>query len=98
MTKFGWACVPNSRLKISMQELPHDGVAALAESAPTVLTPPTTVSVTAAASTLLLMDMKQIPFLLQPRPAHGCGATTTERNPLQGIQEHTCGDMTGTEG
>src|SRR5271163_1131231 len=45
---------------MSTQELPHDGVAALAVpavSAPATPTPPTRVSVAAAASTLLLMDM-----------------------------------------
>src|SRR5271154_2482009 len=45
---------------MSMQELPHDGVAAdalPAVSAPATPTPPTRVSVAAAASTLLLMDM-----------------------------------------
>jgi hypothetical protein len=52
--------VPNWWLKMSMQELPHDGVAALAVpalSAPATPTPPTKVSVAATASTLLLMDM-----------------------------------------
>src|SRR5580658_6433294 len=47
---------------MSMQEPPHDGVAALAVpalSAPAMPTPPTKVSVAAVASTLLLMDMKQ---------------------------------------
>src|SRR5260370_32759384 len=60
MTKFGEACVPKSRLKMSMQCLPQDGVAAAAVpavSAPAAPTPPTKVSVAAAASTLLLMDM-----------------------------------------
>src|SRR6202453_5536902 len=59
-TKLGSVCVPNWWLKMSMQELPHDGVAALAVpavSAPATPTPPTRVSVAAAASTLLLMDM-----------------------------------------
>jgi hypothetical protein len=46
-----------------MQLTPQEGVAALAESIPTVLTPPTTVTVTAAASTLLLKDMNAVPFL-----------------------------------
>src|SRR5579862_223651 len=48
-----------------MQAGPHDGVAALAEAAPSVPaapTPPTRVSVAAAASTLLLMDMN-VPLL-----------------------------------
>src|ERR1700722_14804042 len=52
--------VPNWWLKMSMQELPHDGVAADAPpavSAPATPTPPTRVSVAAAASTLLLMDI-----------------------------------------
>src|ERR1700723_2868082 len=47
---------------MSIQELPHDGVAALAVpavSAPVPPTPPTRVSVAAAASTLLLMDMER---------------------------------------
>src|SRR6266851_10490760 len=61
-TKPGLVGVPNSLLKISMQALPHCGVAALADSVPTVLTPPTTVSVAAAVSSLLLMDMT-VPFL-----------------------------------
>src|ERR1700722_10206047 len=45
---------------MSIQELPHDGVAADAPpavSAPATPTPPTRVSVAAAASTLLLMDI-----------------------------------------
>src|SRR5260370_34531498 len=42
---------------MSMQEFPHDGVAALADSMPTAPTPPTTVTVTAAAKTLLLKDI-----------------------------------------
>src|ERR1700723_1948679 len=52
--------VPNWWLKMLMQEVPHDGVAADAPpavSAPATPTPPTRVSVAAAASTLLLMDM-----------------------------------------
>src|SRR5580704_3244649 len=52
--------VPNWWLKMLMHELPHDGVAALAVpavSAPATPTPPTRVSVAAAASTLLLMDI-----------------------------------------
>src|SRR5580693_6729777 len=59
-TKFGDLCVPNWWLKTSMQEWPHDGVAALAlpaVSAPAAPRPPTRVNVAAAASTLLLMDM-----------------------------------------
>lgn len=59
-TNLGLAGVPNRLLKIWTQVLPfwlHSGVAALADSVPTVLTPPTTISVAAAASTLLLMDM-----------------------------------------
>src|SRR6266516_7854941 len=56
-TKFGVRCVPNSRLKMSMQVPPQGGVAAAAESIPTVLTPPTRVTVAAAAKTLLLKDM-----------------------------------------
>ncbi len=50
--------MPNCRLKMSMQLRPHDGVAAPADSMPTVPTPPTTVAVTAAAKTLLLKDME----------------------------------------
>ena len=46
--------MPNVRLKMSTQLKPQDGVAALAESMPTVLTPPTRVNVAAAAKTLLL--------------------------------------------
>jgi hypothetical protein len=64
-TKPGLVGVPNSLLKISMQVLPpwvHCGVAALADSVPTVLTPPITVSVAAAVSSLLLIDMT-VPFL-----------------------------------
>ena len=57
MTKFGVWCVPNCRLKTSMQLWPHDGVDALAESEPTVATPPTRASVAAPASILLLKDM-----------------------------------------
>src|SRR3984957_10632216 len=59
-TKFGDLWVPNWWLKMLMQELPHDGVAAAAPpavSAPVTPTPPTRVSVAAAASTLLLMDI-----------------------------------------
>src|SRR6266852_9089355 len=73
-TKPGWWCVPKLRLKISMQVKPHDGVAALAVpavSAPTVLTPPTRVSVAAAAKTLLLIDMDSSSLEPQPCPAHG---------------------------
>src|SRR5580693_8039227 len=58
--KFGDLNVPNCLVKMLAQELPHDGVAADAEpavSAPTTPTPPTKVSVAAAASTLLLKDM-----------------------------------------
>ena len=54
-----------------MQEGPHDGVAAdavPAVSAPAAPTPLTRVSVAAAASTLLLMDMK-IPLLEPPSRA-----------------------------
>jgi hypothetical protein len=40
-----------------MQRWPHAGIAALAESVPTVLTPPTMVSIAATASTFLVMDM-----------------------------------------
>src|SRR5437764_8413721 len=58
MTKFGVRCVPNSRLKMSTQAPPQDGVAAAAESIPTVLTPPTRVTVAAAAKTLLLKPME----------------------------------------
>src|SRR5215472_3875943 len=58
-----------------IQAGPQDGVAAPADpavSTPIVPTPPTMVSVAAAASTLLLKDMN-IPFLEpQPYPAHGC--------------------------
>src|SRR6266536_3788012 len=83
ITKFGVRCVPNWRLKTSMQPVkvrvtglkppgPHDGVAASAESAPVVAKPPTRASVAAPASTLLLKDM-DVPFLEpQPYPAHGC--------------------------
>src|SRR5215213_6619554 len=56
-TKLGLALVPNLALKIWMQFGPHCGVAALAESVPTVLTPPTMVSIAATASTFLLMDI-----------------------------------------
>src|SRR5581483_11338869 len=41
-----------------MQLAPQDGVAALADMAPAAPTPPTRVSVAAAAKTLLLMDME----------------------------------------
>jgi len=50
--------VPNTRLKMSTQAFPQDGVAAEAESIPTVLTPPTRVNVAAAAKTLLLKPME----------------------------------------
>jgi len=56
----GMAGVPSSLLKTSTQVLPfwvHCGVTALADSVPTVLTPPITVSVAAAVSSLLLTDM-----------------------------------------
>src|ERR1700720_3862628 len=74
-TKFGCWCVPNCWLNKLMQLLPHDGVAAdavPAVSAPAMPTPPTRVSVVAAASTLLLMDIDDS-FLGTPRPcpAHG---------------------------
>ncbi len=59
--KFGDLNVPKSRLKRLIQAGPHDGVAALAENVLTAPTPPTRVSVAAAAMTLLLMDMKQFP-------------------------------------
>src|SRR5580658_3389287 len=55
---------------MSMQEPPHDGVAALAVpalSAPAMPTPPTRVSVAAEASTLLLMDIKQVPLVEHSR-------------------------------
>ena len=58
-----------------MQESPHDGVAAdavPAVSAPAMPTPPTMVSVAAAASTLLLIDMNDSSLDPQPYPAHGC--------------------------
>jgi len=42
---------------MSMQRWPHGGVAALALSAPAVAIPPTIVSVAAAATILLLMDI-----------------------------------------
>src|SRR6266849_401750 len=61
-TKLGWAGVPNTRLKISMQCGPHCGVAALAGSVPAVLRPPAMASVAAAVSSLLLTDMT-VPFL-----------------------------------
>ncbi len=56
--------MPKSLLKMLTQNVPHDGVAAdavPAVSAPVTATPPTMVSVAAAASTLLLMDIKQFP-------------------------------------
>src|SRR4029077_1058985 len=43
---------------MSTQAFPQDGVAAAAESIPTVLTPPTRVNVAAAAKTLLLKPME----------------------------------------
>src|SRR5271155_6082016 len=56
-----------------MQLWPHDGVAALALSAPAAPRPPTRVSVAVAASTLLLMDMDgSLSWNSQPHPAHGC--------------------------
>jgi hypothetical protein len=64
MTNAGLWCVPNCLLKMLIQLNPHDGVAAdavPAVSAPVTATPPTIVSVAAAASTLLLMDIKQFP-------------------------------------
>ena len=66
--KFGEWCVPNCLANTLMQEAPHDGVAADAVpalSAPAMPTPPTMVSVAAAASTLLLMDMND--SSLEPR-------------------------------
>src|SRR5690349_20965711 len=45
-----------------MQFPPQDGVAAAAESAPRVLTPPTRASAAAPASSLLLMDIS-VPFI-----------------------------------
>src|SRR5690242_1220090 len=42
---------------MSMQRWPHDGVAALAVSAPAVASPPASASVAAAATNLLLMDI-----------------------------------------
>ena len=44
------------------QLMPHCGVAALAATVPTVLSPPTRVSTAAAASALLLIDMT-VPFV-----------------------------------
>src|SRR6266700_2638165 len=70
---------PNSRLKMSMQWLPHDGVAAPADSAATEPTPPTRVSVAAAAKTLLLMDMDSSSLEPQSYPAYDCRATTAPR-------------------
>jgi hypothetical protein len=61
------AFVPNLALKIWMQFGPHCGVAALAERVPTVLTPPTMVSIAATARTFLLMDMTS--SFLEPRPS-----------------------------
>src|SRR6266567_246892 len=82
ITKLGWLCVPNSRLNRSMQLSPHDGVAAPADSAAIAPTPPTRVSVAAAAKTLLLMVMKLVPPLEpQPCPAHDCRATTAACRP-----------------
>ena len=54
--------MPNSALKIWMQDEPHCVVAALAGGVPAVPSPPATVSVAAAASTLVLMDMT-VPFV-----------------------------------
>src|SRR5215217_5991109 len=68
-TKLGLAFVPNFALKIWMQFGPHCGVAALAESVPTVLRPAATVSAAATASTLLLMDMSSSFREPQPCPA-----------------------------
>src|SRR6516225_1497120 len=73
--KAGLACVPNWKLNRLTQRMPHDGVAApagSAVSAPAMPTPLTRVSVAAAASTLLLMDMG-VSSLGTPRPspAHG---------------------------
>ena len=55
-------CGVRARLNRSMQSRPHDGVAAEAESAPMVLTPPTRASVAAPARSLLLKDMV-VPFM-----------------------------------
>ena len=78
-TKFGWWWVPNWRLKMSMQLWPHDGVAAPADTAATEPTPPTRVSVAAAAKTLLLMDMDSSSLEPQSYPAYDCRATTAPR-------------------
>src|SRR5829696_1165448 len=75
-TKLGLALVPNLALKIWMQFGPHCGVAALAERVPTVLRPPTMVSIAATASTFLLMDITSSVLEPRPYPAHGGGAGT----------------------
>src|SRR6516165_6384677 len=70
---------PYSLLKIWTQALPHWVVDAPAGSAAAVPRPPATVSVAAAASTLVLMDMT-VPFVKpQPCPAHGGFAGTRLR-------------------
>ena len=66
-TKLGLAFVPNLALKIWMQFGPHCGVAAVAESVPTVLRPAATVSVATTASTFLVMDMTS--SFLESRPS-----------------------------
>src|ERR1700732_3352248 len=66
-----------------MQELPHDGVAALAEpalSAPATPTPPTRVSVAAASSTLLLMDIGEVSSLGTRSRALRTAAPSSPRN------------------
>src|ERR1700744_6608559 len=77
-TKFGCLWVPNFWLKMSMQFLPHDGVAADAApavSVPAAPMPPTSVSVAAAAKTLLLKDISACSSLRRrPCPVHDRGA------------------------
>src|SRR6516164_967059 len=54
---------PNLGLKTPMQCGPHSGVAAPAERAPAVVTPPATVSAAAAASAVRLRDMMGSSFV-----------------------------------
>src|ERR671923_152629 len=63
-TPHGWRLTPSFWMAVAvpthrpLPTPPQDGVAAAAESIPTVLTPPITVSVAAAAKTLLLKPME----------------------------------------
>src|SRR3954453_8011124 len=61
----GCSGVPNLALKISMQCGPHRGVAAPAGGVPTVQRPPAMVTIAAAGSPLLFLEMNRFFFGLQ---------------------------------